>query len=234
MGSPRAALCRGSKMADNLIHIGETIVNGVLFDPKNTEAWRSMDVEGLYRSAPRLFDLLDERGVKYVLVGGIAMLAYVEGRNTQDIDLIVSAADLAKMPELRIEEQNIEFARAWLGELRVGFLFTRSKLFNAVKKRFVTTKRFVERDLPCSTVEGLLLLKLYALPLLYRERRFNKASLHELDVATLIDKFQPNILPLFDELSKHMLPSDADEIRRIVAEIEDRIARQSQRFGPTN
>jgi hypothetical protein len=29
-----------------------------------------------------------------------------------------------------------------------------------------------------------------------------------------------------------MLPSDVDEIRKIVAEIEDRIERQSQRFGP--
>jgi hypothetical protein len=225
---------RGSQMADNLVHIGETIVNGVLFDPKNTEAWSSMDVEGLYRSAPRLFDLLEERGVEYVLVGGIAMLAYVEGRNTQDIDLIVSAADLAKMPELRIEEQNIEFARAWLGELRVDFLFTRSKIFNAVKKRYVTTKRFIERELPCATVEGLLLLKLYALPSLYRQGRFDKVRIYETDVASLIELAKPSLTPLFDELGKHMLPSDADEIRRIVAEIEDRIAKQSQRFGPTD
>jgi hypothetical protein len=29
-----------------------------------------------------------------------------------------------------------------------------------------------------------------------------------------------------------MQPSDVEEIRRIVAEIEDRIAKQSQRFGP--
>ncbi len=110
-------------MAEHLIHIGETIVNGVLFDPKNTEAWRSMDVEGLYRAVPRLFDLLQERGVQYALVGGIAMLAYVEGRNTQDIDLILSAGDLKKVPEIRIEEQNPEFARAWFGELRVDFWF---------------------------------------------------------------------------------------------------------------
>lgn len=219
-------------MAENLVHISEVIVNGVLFDPKNTEAWSKLDVEGLYRSAPRLFDLLEERGVDYVLVGGIAMLAYIDGRNTQDIDLIASAADLAKMPELRIEEQNIEFARAWLGDLRVDFLFTRSKLFNTVKKRHVTSKPFVEREIPCATVEGLLLLKLYALPSLYRQGRFDKVELYERDVTMLIRDFRPDLAPLFVELGKHMLPSDVDEIRRIVAEIEDRIARQSQRFGP--
>ncbi len=229
---PRPAPSVEWYMAENLVHIGEVIVNGVLFDPKNTEAWSSLDVEGLYRAAPRLFDLLEERGVEYVLVGGIAMLAYVEGRNTQDIDLIVAAADLAKLPEIRIEEQNIEFARGWLGELRVDFLFTRSTLFKAVKKHFVTKKSFVERDIPCATVEGLLLLKLYALPSLYRQGRFDKVRTYEKDVADLIELYQPNVSPLYDELRKHMLPSDVDEIRRIVAEILDRIARQRQRFGP--
>ncbi|HJQ78414.1 MAG TPA: hypothetical protein VJ828_00590 [Lacipirellulaceae bacterium] len=67
-------------MAGNLVDIGEVIVHGVLFDPKNVEVWRNMDIaQNIYRSVPRLFELLEERGVDYVLVGGIAMLAYVEG-----------------------------------------------------------------------------------------------------------------------------------------------------------
>lgn len=41
-------------------------------------------------SAARLFALLDRRGIAYVFVGGIAMLQYVGGRNTEDIDLIVA------------------------------------------------------------------------------------------------------------------------------------------------
>ena len=77
-------------MSTNLVHIGEVLVNGVVFDPKNSEALRSMDLENLLQAAPRLFDLLEKRGVDYVLVGGIAMLVYVAGRNTQDVDLIVS------------------------------------------------------------------------------------------------------------------------------------------------
>jgi len=219
-------------MADHLVDIGEVIVHGVLFDPKNTKAWRNMDlVQNIYRAVPRLFELLEERGVQYVLVGGIAMLAYVDGRNTQDIDLIVDPDDLAKLPEIGIEDRNQGFARGWFGDLAVDFLFTSEKLFDTIRQKYVSAKRFAEREVPCATVEGLLLMKLFALPDKYRRAHFDKVRLYEKDVADLIERYQPNVTPLFDELTKHMLPSDVDEVRKIVADIEDRIARQSQRFG---
>ena len=49
-----------------------------------------------------LFQLLAERRVDYVLVGGLAMLTYVKGRNTKDVDLLMSVAALGKLPELKI------------------------------------------------------------------------------------------------------------------------------------
>jgi len=217
-------------MRTDPIHIGEVIANGVLFDPKNSDAWSTMNVEGIYRSVPRLFELLEERSVQYVLVGGIAMLAYVEGRNTQDIDLIVDSADLDKVPEIRIEDANAEFARGWLDKLRIDFLFTGSALFDVVRRDHTTTKTFAEHSVPCATMEGLLLLKLYALPALYRQGQFDKASIYEGDVAVLIKQFGQPIEPVFDELGKHLLASDVEEVRRIVADIEDRLARQSERF----
>jgi hypothetical protein len=222
-------------MSDHLVDIGEVIVHGVLFDPKNTEAWRNMDVvQNIYRAVPQLFDLLDERGVKYVLVGGIAMLVYIEGRNTQYIDLIIDSDDLAKLPEIRIDDRNKDFARGWLGELRVDFLFTSGKLFEKIRREFTTKKKFADRNVTCATVEGLLLMKLFALPDKYRRAHFDRVELYESDVRTLLRSFRPNMPPLLDELAKFMLPSDIDEIRKIVADIEDRIARQSQRFGPAD
>jgi hypothetical protein len=219
-------------MNQNLVNIGEVIVHGVLFDPKNREAWRNMDaVENIYRSVPLLFDLLHERGVEYVLVGGIAMLAYIEGRNTQDIDLIISRDDLHKLPEIIIEDQDLEFARGHYDDLRIDFLFTDSKLFDHVRRKHSTTRSFVERTVPCATVEGLLLLKLFALPSLYRQAQFSKVNIYEADVANLIARYQIPTQLLLDELATHMLASDVDEVRKIVADIEDRIARQSQRFG---
>jgi hypothetical protein len=217
-------------LAEKRVHIGEVLVHGVLFDPKNTEAWRAMDVEGLYRAAPRLFDLLDERGVEYVLVGGIAMLAYVDGRNTQDIDLILSAADLAKVPELRLEDQNAEFARARFGELQIDLLFSEKKLFDLVRRKFTAVIPFAEHDVRCATVEGLLLLKLFALPSLYRQGRFDKVRAYEKDVADLLERYRPEMAPLLKELDQHLSASDAEEVRRIVAEIDERLERQSERF----
>jgi hypothetical protein len=217
-------------MPENLVHIGEVIVNAVLFDPKNGEALRTMDLDELYKSIPRLFELLDQRGVDYVLVGGIAMLAYVDGRNTQDIDLIVASADLAKLPEIKIEDQNPEFARGHFGDLRVDFLFSDSKLFDVVARGYTTTKRFVERDVRCATVEGLLLLKLFALPSLYRQGRFEKVDLYEKDVASLLRQVRQGTDGLLNVLSKNMLASDIEEVRKIVTDLQDRIAREATRF----
>jgi hypothetical protein len=219
-------------MSQELVNIGEVIVHGIFFDPKNVEAWRNMDVvENIYRSVPKLFELLDERQIDYVLVGGIAMLAYVEGRNTQDIDLIVDRGDLAKLPEIRIDSQHGDFARGWFGELRVDFLFAEDKLFDRIRKHFTTTKQFADRNVRCATVEGLLLMKLSALPDKYRRGHFDRVELYESDVRTLLRIFRPNVARIFDELSKYMFKSDVDEIHKIVADIEERLARQSDRFG---
>lgn len=222
-------------MTEQLVDIGQVILHGVLFDPKNTQVWQKVDfAQNILQSVPKLFDLLEERGVDYVLVGGIAMLAYVEGRNTQDIDLIVAPADIAKIPEIRIEDSNKEFARGWFGDLRVDFLFTKEKLFAAIRQHYATKKQFADRRVTCATVDGLLLMKLFALPDKYRRGHFDRVRLYEKDVADLIERYHPKLAPILDELAKYMLPSDMEEIRRIVAEIEQRIAQQSQRFGPAS
>ena len=91
------------------VNIGEVIVHGIVFDPKNSEALRSMDLSNLLESIPQLFDLLDERDINYVLVGGIAMLAYVKGRNTQDIDLIEEIRTIVADITQRIERSRKRF-----------------------------------------------------------------------------------------------------------------------------
>jgi hypothetical protein len=218
-------------MPDHVVSIGEVIVNGIIFDPKNSEALRTMDLEALLKAVPRLFDLLDERGVEYVLVGGIAMLVYVEGRNTQDIDLVITAEALDELPELTCEDRNPDFVRARFGELPVDLLLTTNKLFNKVYNEHSVVKRFVEREIRCATVEGLILLKLFALPSLYRQHRLDRVRIYENDVTDLIANFQPDLGPIFQELSNHVLDTDLTEIRNIVRDIEDRIARSRQRFG---
>lgn len=218
-------------MVFNQVNIREVIAHGIAFDPKVSEALRTMDWPGLLQSIPRLFELLEQRDVDYLLVGGVAMLVYVEGRNTQDIDIILSSGELERLPEIRIEDRKGEFVRGRLGDLTVNLLLTDNALFEKVRRDHGVRQRFVEREIPCASVEGLLLLKLFALPSLYRQGRFDRVELYERDIALLIRKHRPDLAPVFEELAKHVAASDLAEVRSIVHEIEQRIDRAGRRFS---
>jgi len=82
---------------------------------------------------------------------------------------------------------------------------------------------------PCATVEGLLLLKLYALPSLYRQGEFVRIGLFENDAASLLHAYRPQIEPLLAELGEHLSESDLAAVRTLVAELQRRFQR---RFGP--
>jgi hypothetical protein len=77
----------------------------------------------------------------------------------------------------------------------------------------------------CATVEGLLLLKLYALPSLYRQGNFARVALYEGDIATLMHDYRPPVEPLFEELREHLSDTDLASLRKIVGEIQERIER---------
>jgi len=197
-----------------------------------------MKADSLLTQVEQLFNLLDSRKVDYVLVGGIALLTYVEGRNTQDIDLIMTLPSLAKLPEIKIESQGMFFARGKFGELQIDILLTKNPLFAKVEKDYTTTKQFMDRKIRCATVDGLILLKLFALPSLYRQacpepcRRggFERVGIYENDIATLINAFNPKMQPLLKELSRHLNADDMAEAQKIVSDIEARI----QRFRKAN
>lgn len=217
-------------MREKLVSIGETIVNGIIFDPKNGERLRTMDFQEILASVPKLFDLLEERNIQYTLVGGIAQLAHLEGRNTQDIDLIIPKTALKQLPEIEIEDQNPAFARGFLGDLRVDFLFSHDILFKKVLQKMTVEMKFNDRLVRCASPEAIILLKLYALPNLYRQARFEKVDLYQNDVLSLLRRFQPQVGSLFTELAKHLLPSDLEEVRKIVEELQERITKSKTRF----
>ena len=212
------------------VRIDEVIRNARVFNPQN---WHGGGVatEGLLQDVDRLFRLLTERGVEYVLVGGIALLQYVEGRNTEDIDLIMALASLKALPELKVVSQDRDFARAQFDQLQIDLLLTRNRLFDLVRRRYTTTAHFMERSIPCATVEGLLLLKLYALPSLYRQGNFARVSLYENDIATLLNDYQPPLDPVWDELSPHLSPTDLAAVQAIAADIQARIERFRRGLG---
>src|SRR5512133_3137825 len=119
--------------------MGSVMMNAVIFNFKNPPE-AIMNADSLLAQVQQLFDLLDERKADYVLVGGIALLTYVEGRNTQDIDLIMALPSLARIPEIKIISQDMYFARGQFGDLQIDILFTKNPLFDHVAKKHSTVK----------------------------------------------------------------------------------------------
>jgi predicted nucleotidyltransferase len=206
------------------VHIGEVVRNAVLFNPESSRE-RALNSDKLINTVARFFSALRECQIEYVLVGSIALLQYVEGRNTEDIDLIMALSSLERIPELTVESRDQDFARANFGELRVDVLLTSDPLFDEVRQRYTTTQRFVEQDIPCTTVEGLILLKLYALPSLDRQGDFTRVGLYENDVATLLQAYHPPVEQLLAQLVPYLSEGDMAQVSQIIAEIQQRISR---------
>ena len=222
--------------------IAEIVRNAVLFGP---DAWEGGGTAGQAANpkpspsvlptdgdVAELFALLRDRQIDYLLVGGIAMLRYVEGRNTEDIDLLMSLPSLQQLPEISIEEQNEFFIRGRFRSVRVDVLLTANGLFAEAQQSFGTTHRFAELEVPTATPEGLILLKLYALPSLYRQGFFDRVSIYEGDIATLMQRHCPDLEPLLQRLQRHLESGDLHELKVIVRDIEARIARFKQLKQP--
>ena len=113
------------------VHIGRTIRNARVFNFRRYEK-SPMNADALLQTVSRFFALLEEREVEYLLVGGVALLQYVEGRNSEDIDLIASVGSLKALPEITIEHRDGHFSRGRFEDLRVDLLPDLEPLFAAL------------------------------------------------------------------------------------------------------
>lgn len=211
-------------MLTSSITISEIIHNGIVFDFKN---WENdfMNEDDLRTTVVRLFSLLGERGIDYVLVGGVALLQYVAGRNTQDIDLIMALSSLEQLPEIELTERDENFARGTFEGLQIDVLLTDNPLFAHIQQMHTAPMPFTEEKITTATVEGLILLKLYALPSLYRQGDFARVGIYENDVATLLHAYKPDINVLLLELESFMGAADLQEIGAIVKDLQTRFSR---------
>jgi hypothetical protein len=194
-----------------------------VFDPKKWDAAVSQsDSNELLSAVDQLFQALDSSGVSYLLVGGIAMLAYVEGRNAEDIDLIMRRPDLDDLAQMVITEENQDFARANYQGLQVDLLLAQNSLFEQVAQTYKTDIQWGNRRIPCATPEGLVILKFYALPSLYRQGKFDRAALYETDILQLAYNYNLALEPAIQMVDPHVIASDRSEIRDIAQDIERR------------
>lgn len=213
------------------LHIGNVIRNAHTF---NLRHWQGapQPMDDLLQTVAELFDLLRQRNITSVLVGGIALLQYIQGRNTEDIDLIIAVSSLKRLPEIQIHSQDDNFAHGQYKGLQIDFLLTKNPVFARVQRRYTTTQQFLEQDIVSATVEGLLLLKLYALPSLYRQNNFARVGLYENDVATLLYYYKPKMAALERELARYVQAADLQAIQAILKDIQTRIARFQQQTPP--
>jgi hypothetical protein len=177
------------------------------------------------QDAMELFRLLHERRVNYLLVGGMAMLTYVQGRNTKDVDLLMSVAALEQLPELTIEDRNDFFARGKFRSIQVDLLLTVNPLFKVVLEQFAAKHPFEELTVPTATVEGIIVLKLFALPSLYRQFDWNRIYVYESDIKLLLALHKPAMEPLFKLLEPYISQTDLKELQKIIFEEQQRIAK---------
>jgi hypothetical protein len=205
--------------------IGNIVQQGITFNAQNWQGGEIMPPESLIHAAQTFFTLLETRQVAYVLVGGIAVLHYVEGRNTEDVNLLLAVNALRQLPEVTLSHQDNYFARGKFGELPLDFLLTENGLFAKVQKEYATAVTLFDRPITIATVEGLLLLKLYALPSLYRQGNFARVGIQENDVATLMFYYAPDMDKLLTELTPHVSPTDLTELQGIVVELSNRMKR---------
>jgi hypothetical protein len=204
--------------------IGEIIRHGVLFDVKNWGS-RVFSSDNLMTLVEQLFTTLSDRQIDYLLVGGVALLSYIEGRNTQDIDLILAKSDLNRLPEISLTNENQDFARGMFQDLQIDLLLTQNGLFQQVKQQYATERQFGDRSVSCATVEGLLLLKFYALPSLYRQGDFNRVSIYENDILQLLLGYPAELSSLLQVLGRYLSATDLQEVQNVAADIQERIAR---------
>jgi len=135
----------------------------------------------LQNAARDLFVELAGARVSYLLVGGLALLSFVPGRNTQDIDLILSPNDLNCLSWNGVQLDR-DFGKAVYRGIDVDLLFTDNPIFAHVALHERASLTFAGCEVPCASRAGLVMMKLFALPSLYRQGNLARAALYEADV----------------------------------------------------
>ncbi|MEM9214506.1 MAG: hypothetical protein AAGD25_09185 [Cyanobacteria bacterium P01_F01_bin.150] len=142
--------------------------------------------------------------------------------------MILDRSDLDSVPEISVKNENKDFIHSTFEQLQVDILLTQNKLFRYILEKFSSARKFGDRTVQCVTVEGLLILKCYALPSLYRQGNFSRASIYENDILLLLLNYDVKPKTILSQLSGHLLPTDLKEVKDILSDIQSRIRRFSQ------
>jgi hypothetical protein len=208
------------------VNVGRVLHDAAIFDFSRHRSHESfVNAANIPAEVEAFFELLEQRAVDFLLVGGLAMLAHVHGRNTDDIDLVISTPDQQRLePEVKVIEREPFFAQAQFRGLRIDFLAAENPLFDFVARNYSEAREFDffarPRSIRCAAPRGLMLLKLYALPSLYRQGEISRARIFEADIGALLGAVpETDTEELLEILSRHgVSETDVRELRNVIAE----------------
>ncbi|MFM7600639.1 MAG: hypothetical protein ACKO7R_05495 [Pseudanabaena sp.] len=221
--------------------ISTILRNASVFDIKN---WRevSLNNQANFQGLPdsdsvsRLFEAIKLQKINnYLLVGGIAMLNYnyIDGRNTEDIDLVFDEGQIFRIDGLEVISKDQDFCRAKFENIQIDLLLTKNKVFKYVLQYCGSRTSYADAtDIAIASPKGLIILKLYALPSLYHKEQFDRATLYESDITQLLRKYPVTITEVLKPLKPPvLLDSDLEEVKNIFLDIQSRIDKERDRFS---
>lgn len=171
--------------------------------------------------------LLEARGIEYALVGGAALLTMDDcQRPTDDFDFIVSKRDIDQLPELTQESSDRNFGRYLYQGTQIDALYRDNPIFEHVMSHCLDSAVIAGKTIIRASPEGIILLKLYALPSLYHQGQQRKAMTYENDISGLLMQCADvNFDQLLKVLSGELLASQIHELSNILADCQRRANR---------
>ena len=218
----------GKRKETKTVCIKDIIYFANAFNTQNWISGQKMNSDNLPKSVDNFLKLLSKHNIEIVIVGGIALRYFVKTRNTEDLDLIISKANFQKIsPSLKTLEADDDFANCETFDgLKVDFLFTDNAIFNYVKKGFSQKMTYQEGSFYIATVEGLVLMKLYAWADLYLNGNlFNdkylltKSLRYKNDIEVLLLNYEINLSPLKKILKKNLEASKFGLVENLIEQL---------------
>jgi len=189
------------------------IVGRLLRDPLADPATLSQDLFTLVQTLKR-------HGYLGAIVGSLAALTYLQGRGPRDIDIIAPESALEHLPGIIIEKRSDRILTCRYRSLRVDLWLASDPLYQLVAQRFTTPLCFNEIEIPRATVEGLILIKLYAMPTLTRLNDHAQVAQYKDDIRNLHPQSKFTLSEIAAILQPYLPTSDWDDVRRHATALE--------------
>lgn len=188
----------------------------------NIQNWRDgfpINYDMLPELVLKFLNLLEKLQIDFCIVGGIAYLAYIQDRNTKDLDILISVTELEKIADyIEVTNNDVNFINAIFEGMRIDFLKTSNSLFEYVKEHETTEYNFTEGLYPIVTVNGLILMRFDAIIDLYQKGNFNKIIFYERDLQVLTNNFEIDWEDIWKISQKFFTDGQINEFQRMVAE----------------